>query len=211
MKQHNNKVGKNPGFDIFQLVDVGLYLWMAYCFLKLWVMPTAEDVDRIYFMSILIAFEFIMVHSGVFMAAMPLKWSLLLFFPVYGLFAFAFNLFVSDNSILYLYLGVVLFRMRFAFFNKSKQATDQAIGFSAYAVMVYFIPMIIVAIFSEKVPEFGVSPEFLEQAGYKIKIGGIFTEMPQTALCLGACYYILLALLPILMFVNSFKAWMKKI
>ena len=208
MTKHKKQIKESeeqPGFDLFALVDIGLTLWVAYLFFQLWVMPSVEDIDRIYYMSILIGFEFIMIHSGVFMAAMPLKLSLLFFFPFYGVFALAFNAMVPDNSIMYIYLIVVLNRMRFAFFNVSESTKIRNIGMSVYAAMVYFFLMVGVAVMSWMIPRFGLTTEFLSNAGYNPKIGGLFTEIPQTAMCLGFLYYIMIALFNLLIFIRNIK------
>ena len=208
MAKYKKKIteDKTPsGFDFFALIDIGLTLWVAYLFFQLWVMPSAGDIDRIYYMSILIAFEFIMIHSGVFMAAMPLKISLLVFFPLYGVFALAFNTMIPDNSIMFIYLIVVLNRMRFAFFSVSESVKMQNLGMSVYAAVVYFFLMIGVAFLSWMVPKFGLTPEFLSNAGYNPSVKGLFTEIPQTAMCLGFLYYIMLALFNILIFTNGIK------
>lgn len=192
----NNKpvAGKRPP-AFFNYLSVLLNLALAYVYLKLWVAPQPDEVDRIFYMAILMGFEFIMVHSGVFMAAMPLKISILVFVPVYALFALAFTSMVGDFSILWLYLIVVLNRMRFAFFNTDKETKIQLMGISALAAMIYFLLLIIVAVASPLIPKLGLSDAFLQYANYSEakKHGGLLTDEPQVAMCFGTMYYTLLA------------------
>ena len=197
--------------DLFVVIDIVLYLWLAYRFFQLWAMPSETEINAIVTMSTLMIFEFIMVHSGVFMAVMPFKWSLLFFFPFYGLFALVFNLMTPDNTIMYLYLVVVFNRMRFAFFNNNKELQMQAVLTSVYAVVIYFFSMIIIALSAEAIPEFGLTPEFLERAKYAPKGSGLFIDMPQTAMCLGVIYYILLALYSFGLLRSDLKKWFKSV
>src|ERR1035437_9291104 len=95
-----------------------LKLLMASQFLLLWVNPEIDQAQKINGLAVIMAFEFVMVHSGLVMAIMPAKNSLLVVaFPIYGLFALTMNLSVPNNVVLFTYLVVVFNRMRFAFFN----------------------------------------------------------------------------------------------
>jgi len=145
-------------------------------------------------MVILMGFEFFMVHSGFSMAVMPRKISLLVFFPAYGLFAFCLNTMMPDNTIMWIYLGVVLNRMRFAFHHNSAEVMQQAQSYSVYAAAVYFITMIGSVVMSSNISRMGLTPEFLAASNYDPPIGGFFKQQPQIAMCAGVCYYVMLAL-----------------
>ena len=194
MAKTNSKILERfePAFDYVEAFTLG---FIAIQFLKLWISPGMEDAEKIGQWSGLMAFEFIMVHSGVFMAIMPKKFSLFFFFPIYGLFAFAFNEAIGGgNMVIYIYLFTVFNRMRFAFFNVSEQQKGKVIGKSLYAVMIYFFTLLFVAIGSKLVPEFGLNSEYLARIGYVSKGEGLFLEEPKTAICLGVVYYFLLAI-----------------
>ncbi|NDV65707.1 hypothetical protein [Bacteroides sp. 224] len=180
---------------IFDLIDIGFCLFLAYQYFRLWFSPTPADISQVYYFATLMAFEFVMAHSGVFMAVMPVKWSLLFFFPFYGLFAWAFTSSVGDLSILWIYLIVVFNRMRFAFFNVDGVEKSRMVMSAVATILIYFFLMLFIAIFSGLIPELGLSKDFLERADYaSVKRGsGLFLDEPQVAICFGAIYYILIA------------------
>jgi hypothetical protein len=155
-----------------------------------------------------------MVHSGVFMAVMPLKFSLFVFFPFYGLFAWGFNTIVSDNSIVMLYLLTVFNRMRFAFFNIDKQMQAELMLKSFYTLGIYFTTIMVVVISAQIIPKFGLTEAFLEKATYsKIKQGsGLMIDSPNVSMCLGCIYFILLSLLEIKLIYSKGKPlnWFSK-
>ncbi|MCM5662364.1 hypothetical protein [Galbibacter mesophilus] len=181
----------------FEYVGIAMYVFIASQFFQLWLFPEETQAEKIYSMSFLIIFEFVMVHSGVFMAVMPKKWSFFIFIPFYGVFAWAFNHAVPNNVVLITYLVVVLNRMRFAFFNADKRLKERAAAFSVFALIVYFVLTFVVLFSAEILPEFGLTAEFLEKSGYNaIKSAtGTFVDVPQTALCLGVLYYSALAII----------------
>ena len=53
----------------FEYFGVALKLTIAYQFWTLWYNPQIEDAPLIYNLLSLMVFEFIMVHSGIFMSA----------------------------------------------------------------------------------------------------------------------------------------------
>jgi len=140
-------------------------------------------------------FEFILVHSGVFMAAMPRKISLLVLVPFYGLFALAMNALIPGNAILWLYLSVILTRMRFAFSETSDAAKEANIIFSVVSVMTYFFMMILFAVLNEVIPRFGITESYLKSIDYSSlhDSGGIFIDMPNVPITMGVLYFTILA------------------
>lgn len=181
----------------FEFVDFLMMAFMSYQYFKLWMAPEIGDADKIFQMAGLMGFEFIMVHSGVFMAVMPRKVSLLFFVPVYGLFAWGFNEIVGGgNLVAYIYMFAVFNRMRFAFFNVDENLKNKQVGRSVFACMTYFFLLIGVAFGNSFLPEFGVNEQNLVRIGYEEAKthGGLFLDKPQTALCAGAFYYLFLAM-----------------
>lgn len=75
-----------------EYVEVAQTALIACQYLYLWLFAGPDDAYKVYSLAILMAFEFVMVHSGLFMAAMPLKASIRLFIPLYGLFAFGHSM-----------------------------------------------------------------------------------------------------------------------
>ena len=182
----------------FLFADFLMMGFMAFKYYMLWSNPQNGDAAVIFQMAGLMGFEFIMIHSGVFMAMMP-KWlSLLVFAPFYGLFAWAFNRIIGgDNLVAYIYMIAVFNRMRFAFFNVSEEMKQKQVGRSVFAAMLYFFLVFGIVLGTSLIPELGLSTENLEKIGYaEAKThGGLFLDEPKTAICLGTIYYMGLCLL----------------
>jgi len=190
----------------FEYAGIVMYLLIAYQFLDLWLHPEQDDASRIYSMAILMGFEFVMVHSGVFMAVMPKKTSLLVLIPFYGLFAWGFTSFLGNFDIIHIYMIVVFNRMRFAFSDVSAEIKNKAIIMSIIAAIIYFI-LIFICVFANGVfGEQGLTEEFLKSTTYfdDLKTGGEFIERPHTALSFGVFYYCALALFSSLLLRKTF-------
>jgi hypothetical protein len=185
----------------FAGISILLNLVLVARFIQLWIAPTEALAGEVYGMAILVGFEFIMVHSGVFMALLPRKWSLLLAVPAYGIFAVVFNLFTPDNRIIVAYFLVVLNRMRFAFSNPSLLLRKKGIFYSAFAVVVYFILIVFVSAGKDFIPEYGLDYAFTHSHAYEtVKLsGGILTDEPKTAMAFGTIYYLLLSLIELVL------------
>ncbi|MEO7977015.1 hypothetical protein [Flavobacterium sp.] len=183
----------------FSFVEYGFQAYYATVFLMVWMHPEQHPVSMINDLAILMAFEFIMVHSGVFMAVMPKKLSLFVFFPMYGLFAYGFNHSVINTNIFYIYLLTVLNRMRFAFSDVSPEVRAVQIGKSAAKAMLYFFLIFAVCFGNEIIPKLGLTEEFLEKSKYfdTVKASGLFIDKPYVPICMGFIYYSL----PVLYFI----------
>lgn len=178
--------------DPFFYLGAAFNLIIAWQYFRLWSSPGPDDGELIVSFATLMAFEFVMVHSGVFMAVFPRKWSLLVFFPFYGLFALAFSASMPNNLILWVYLIAVAGRMRFAFQDVPIGERVRLIIRSAIAAFFYLILTFAVAIGAPIVPELGLTQEFLNSIGYFdiSDTGGLFIDEPKTALSLGVFYFI---------------------
>jgi hypothetical protein len=183
----------------FSFIEYGFQAYYATVFLMVWMHPEQYNVSMINDLAILMAFEFIMVHSGVFMAVMPKKLSLFVFFPMYGLFAYGFNHSVINTNIFYIYLLTVLNRMRFAFSDVSLEVRAVQIGKSVARVMLYFFLIFAVCFGNELIPKLGLTEEFLEKSKYfdTVKASGLFIDKPYVPICMGFIYYSL----PVLYFI----------
>ncbi|OMQ12412.1 hypothetical protein [[Flexibacter] sp. ATCC 35103] len=183
----------------FSFIEYAFQAYYATVFLMVWLHPEQHNVSLINDLAILMAFEFIMVHSGVFMAVMPKKLSLFVFFPMYGLFALAFHHSVINTNILYIYLLTVLNRMRFAFSNVSPEIRALQIGKSVAKAMFYFFLIFAVCFANGIIPKFGLTDEFLEKSHYfdTVKSSGLFIDKPYVPICMGFIYYSL----PVLYFI----------
>ncbi|ATA73104.1 MULTISPECIES: hypothetical protein [Capnocytophaga] len=198
-KKENSKISVierwDKPFEYFGFLNLVL---MAFYYGSLWFSATPLDADKVFKFSLLMAFEFIMVHSGVFMVAFSARISLFIFFPVYGLFAYSFQSIMgfSDWTITTLYCVTVFNRMRFAFFNTSEAVQQRVMAQSVVAVMLYFFLAMFVAFGQNIVPEFALDEGFRKSQSYldAKKHGGLFLDFPHTAIALGTLYFSFLAL-----------------
>lgn len=183
----------------FSFVDYGFQAFYAYVFLMVWLQPEKNPISLINDLAVLMVFEFVMVHSGVFMAVLPKKVSLFVFFPLYGLFAFGFNEYVINTNILYIYLLTVLNRMGFAFSNVSLKEREIQMGKSGGKVIFYFFLLLAVTVANNIIPKFGLTDDFLKKSHYfdQIKSSDLFTDKPYVPMCMGFIYYSL----PVLYFI----------
>jgi len=177
-------------------------LTIAYQYWTLWYSPEIVDAPRIHNFLVLMVFEFIMVHSGVFMSAFPKKISLLIFVPFYGVFALIFTAIIDDYTILYIYMFVVLNRMRFAFANVPAWMRDRAIFTSVMALFAYIL-LIFVSLFGI-LPELGLNQEYVDASGFRsfTNSTGEFIDYPYKAISFGVLYYIVLAVIESYMIYN---------
>ena len=184
-------------------IGIAIYGWIIVEMFQLWHHPGPDDAARILTLATIMAFEFVLVHSGVFMAVMPKKISLLVFIPFYGVFALAMNAMTPGNTILWLYLGIIAVRMRFAFSNPTEEAKGKNMTMSVAAVMTYFVLIFVFAFGANIIPDLGLTAEYLESSGFQtLRNGatGIFIESPQVPLAMGIVYFTLIALWEIKIF-----------
>lgn len=178
---------------IFDYVDVLFSLFMVCMLLRLWIWPQHSDVETIIFISALVMFEFVMVHSGTFMALIPPRYSLLVLVPFYGLFAWVFSMMAGNGgTIMAIYFLAVLSRMRFAFFTSDKGLKARVFKASCIRGLIYLFLLFPFAIFiGDLLPELGLTRPFLLQAGYYTAKGGLdfFLSPPHVAVAFGVLYY----------------------
>lgn len=180
----------------FQYAEILFNLVIALQFYLVWAFPQEHQAQKIIEFATLMAFEFIMVHSGMAMAIVPKKYSLYVLFPAYGLFALILTASIGSYVILITYLFAVFNRMRFAFADVPFSFKIRNGILSIVAVFIYFIGIMTVSALDTRIPELGLTQSFLEKSNYFETAGttsGMFIELPQTALCLGVGYYITLA------------------
>ena len=204
MTPQNNTTGSRAKFPIFSLVGIGLNIYMSYLFFSLWISPRVSDAEMILNLSVLMFFEFVLVHSGVFMTVLGRSWkSWLGFISVYGLFALAFNTIVSGNLIIIIYGAVVLNRVLSGIFETDK---DQEILMSCCYAVIYFFLMFAMVLLSSHIPEFGLNAEFLAASKYNQmrRAAGINVET-HAMMCFGAVYYMSLTLIDVLFLKRDLK------
>lgn len=178
----------------FEYVGVLLKLILVFRFWMMWSSPQPEDAIHINNLATFMAFEFVMVHSGIFMSLFPRKISLYIIVPFYGLFALAFTAAIQDYTILIIYLFVVFNRMRFAFSDVPRWMRDRAIFTSVIAMMLYFV-LLFVSI-GVPFPELGLDKAYLDAAQFSslTNTSGTFIDEPYSVMAFGIMYYLGLAI-----------------
>ncbi len=181
----------------FQYASVFFNILIAAQFYISWAYPQVGNAPRVIEMATLMAFEFIMVHSGIAMSVAPKKYSLYVLFPVYGIFALVMSSSIEGHFILITYLVAIFNRMRFAFADAPIRFKVRNGLLSVIAIFTYFFGVMAVSILDTKIPVLGLTQKYMEQSNYAMHLNGtsgMFLEMPQTALCLGVLYYLTLAI-----------------
>lgn len=148
-------------------VSAGLYGLLAWQMWELWSRPDMGDAKALETFVILIAFEFIMAHSGLFMSLFVRWKALLLLVPVYGLFAWAFTAAAPDSGVVWIYLLAIASRVRFALSNPSAVALNRNFYTSLVAMLLYFGLLIAASIATDAIPVRGLTSETLQIIGYE--------------------------------------------
>lgn len=181
------------------LIDIGMVVFV----LKLWLCPVPSDASEINTFGVLMGFEFIMVHSGammLFVSAMFSPWiALCVFFPLYGLFAWGFNMAADNNAVMWVYLAVVFWRMRFAFSRPEYLDAMRAFKSAFFKAFVYFGALVASVLCEDFFPYFGLTQEFAAANG--LGAGGTFFSTPNAVMGFAVLYYAGLA---------AFDFWLAK-
>jgi len=143
----------------------GLLINVLMCLLCLaiWFVPTAFSNETIIGTRALIAFEFIILHSALFM--MISYW---VFIPLYFLFAFSFNHFTSDNAIMITFLVIVLNRVRFIFMKNGDELGGKNVVRALYQFFLNYFPLMFLGVVFQSIgliPELGLSEETIKNKG----------------------------------------------
>lgn len=99
-----------------EYVEVAQTALIACQYLYLWLFAGPDDAYKVYSLAILMAFEFVMVHSGLYGSYAAQGFNTAVYSVVWAfcICIWAFNA-GGDYTIIILYLATVLNRMRFAF------------------------------------------------------------------------------------------------
>ncbi|MBC6997438.1 MULTISPECIES: hypothetical protein [Bacteroidota] len=190
----------------FEYASILMNVVIAFQFFSLWYRPSFDDIGQLGTLTILMAFEFGMIHSGVFMAIMPKKISLFVLVPFYGTFAWGFNSYLEDNTILYIYMTVVFNRMRFAFSDVPLEMKARSIIKSVLAAVMYFFMLLFFVLGADIIPKLGLTAEFVNMSGYResMNTSGAFIDLPHAVMAFGLTYYCGLALMEALLLKRTF-------
>jgi len=189
---------------LFDWIGFTTYVVLIFVLIKFWMQPTEDVLSRLNVISLIYPFEFILLHSAVFMSVLPKRISLLVLVPFYGLFAWATSHAAGGHSFLLAYFGIIAMRMRFAFTDVSMQERAINLHLSIVGIVVYFAAAIITAICAQALPEWGLTPEFLTYVGYVDEPSEAVIHKPHQVVALTAIYFSLLAIAEI------FSIWRRR-
>ncbi|MFB9997260.1 hypothetical protein [Providencia rustigianii] len=185
-----------------KLMNYGFSLFYVGFIISVWFFPENYSVEIIYNLTLILIFEFILVHSGVFMSVFQNIKVLLGFALFYGVFALAINAAVLGDSpvILYLYSATVINRMLFGITSRTDSERQENLLYSALMAVNFMFSIFFTMFLSWLVPYGGLTPEYLESIHYlnSIGSGGEFPEKPHVAFAFGVLYFSLPVVLPAL-------------
>jgi hypothetical protein len=183
-------------------IGIALYAALVVQYFILWVKPGPDDGARIATLTMMVIFEFVLGHSGVFMSVFPRRVALIVFVPFYGLFALALNASLPGNAIMVLYCGVVLMRMRFIFSDPSEDAKFKSVGMSIISLFLFMVCIIGFSAASDVLPQLGLTSEYLSAIDFRniTSSSGDFVDAPHAAMAMGMTYFTLLAMFEILVY-----------
>ncbi len=179
---------------IFAWTNIVIYALLVYEMWRLWTVPTPADLPRITTFALLMGFEFILVHSAVFMIVFPRKVSVFFLIPVYGVVALMLNSGTDNNVILYLYLGLLFTRLRYLFGGADAEHRSKVLKTSIIAGFIYLFSVAVIALGETSLPEKGLNKVFLTANNYyeTLTVHGIFTENPHLPIIMGIVYFSML-------------------
>ncbi|RZV39633.1 MAG: hypothetical protein EX271_10595 [Acidimicrobiales bacterium] len=156
--------------------------------------PTPSDFPRIETLALMMGFEFILVHSDIFMLVMPCKVTLLILIPVYGVVALLLNRGAENNLILYLYCGGLVSRLQFIFSKIETAERSRAIKLAIVAGLIYMLTLFAIIGGKTNLLSKGLNAEFLGANGYfdQLELYGIFTESPHLPIIMGIIHFSLM-------------------
>lgn len=175
------------------------YLVLVWTLMQVWVSPMSVSNGLWVRYGVgLMALEFIILHSGVFMGSMAastesLKTRVQAFsglFVFYSLFAFGFAKTVGSYEILYVY-GFLMLGRFVTIVIASGEGKSQILSRSGFGALVYMA-----AVFGTifiPIPELGITHEVLERV-YPDRGGGEWEQNPEIAIAAGIIYFSALAL-----------------
>ena len=182
-----------------KMINYGFSLFYVGFILSVWFYPEYYNAEIIYNLTIILIFEFILVHSGVFMAVIQNKIALVGFALFYGIFALAINASVLGDApvILYLYSATVINRMIFGLSSRSPQERQENMGYSALMALNFMFCIFAALILSFMVPYGGLTPDYLSSIHY-LNSGGEFPENPHVAFAFGVMYFSMPVVAPLI-------------
>ncbi|MEQ4922062.1 hypothetical protein [Proteus hauseri] len=202
----------------FSLFDYATqFLYIAFI-VTVWWFPERFSVQTIYNLTVLFLFEFILVHSGVFMAAFARTKLVFALIPFYGIFALIINSMImgDENLIIWLYAVIVANRIISGYQVKTKEEMGKNLFYSALLVLNFMLCLFSVMIFKFLVPYGGLTPEYLNEINYLYLIPqhSDYFNVPHVGMAYGTLFYgipfICMAIIQLKMVYKKLRLKLKK-
>lgn len=177
----------------FSLFDYATQLLYIAFIITVWWFPEHFSVQTIYNLTVLFLFEFILVHSGVFMAAFARTKLVFALIPFYGIFALIINSMImgDENLIIWLYAVIVANRIISGYQVKTKEEMGKNLFYSALLVLNFMLCLFSVMIFRFLVPYGGLTPQYLNEINYLYLIPqhSDYFNVPHIGMAYGTLFY----------------------
>lgn len=177
----------------FSLFDYATQLLYIAFIITVWWFPEHFSVQTIYNLTVLFLFEFILVHSGVFMAAFARTKLVFALIPFYGIFALIINSMImgDENLIIWLYAVIVANRIISGYQVKTKEEMGKNLFYSALLVLNFMLCLFSVMIFKFLVPYGGLTPQYLNEINYLYLIPqhSDYFNVPHIGMAYGTLFY----------------------
>lgn len=180
------------------ILAAGPQFYLAWLLLQVWIDPASIENGAWVRLGVgLMALEFILVHSGVFIASLAcakistikklVSFTGLALF--YSAFAWAFSTSLGGMSLLKVYGFVMAGRLSFILSGVDEAAQKRAIGMSALSVLIYLLMIFASVLFSW--PEMGLTFEMVQKF-YPDHGGGLWEQEPHRAIGAAVVYFALM-------------------
>ncbi|WP_300668950.1 hypothetical protein [Soonwooa sp.] len=176
------------GFENFQILNY--FLSVFFC-LKVWLVPSQSDATFITNGIQLFVVEFLMMHSGVFLSVFARSKKFFLIALLYGLMIYGLAKSFQNNYYFYLYLLIVMNRMRVGF-SANPVFFVRGIAMSIAGGLFFLVAGISMAILENWIPQFGLTETYLTQSGFRwqnARTGGMLVDKPQTVMYFWIVYF----------------------
>ena len=171
-------------------------LLLALLMLRVWMDPmSVDDGGWVRLAATMVLVEFLLLHSGAFMAAGPVvcerRWLRLAWFLGFGLvyFAglFAFARWTGGQFVIWLLFGVLVSRLFSLVVLDDKKATIMMLQRSAMGIMILVLTALIIFL---PLPKLGITEE-VRYAAFG-KIDDLLSEYPERTMAWGVLYYLIM-------------------
>ncbi|MCI5105450.1 MAG: hypothetical protein MRY76_01925 [Pseudomonadales bacterium] len=173
--------------------------YLSWVLFNVWRDPMAWDQGEWVRLGLgLLILEFVLLHSGAFMASVIAKQQALGkklqylagLIAFYSLMVLGFALSLDSDSLLWIFAGVCVGRL-FTAISNADEGADLMMARSANGVLLYIL--VVFATVLLPLPQWGIDPQLLAEI-WPDRGGGLWEREPQRAIAGAAVYFLLLGI-----------------